>query len=393
MDTQDSAQKQAKRKLVNNDDPSQEIQDTKRLRLEFNKDQKRKSVKALSAMFVFIVTKYRLSLYCLHTSAQISNAIRTCFNTKRQEVNGTGHLKDHQDKPITLNIKGVKREIPRVELIKDIVEVLKWFGLEMIKPKNDEKNHWWGTFMPYLTYTCCWQLRMKELRLGHGVITLKKQKVGEEIVAKVKDFGLKPRHHVLLEGVTFPPEIRATIAQSVGPMTTLITHTKESKDSRYGKKHRDAAARAFAHVPGVEIIVKAVEGTKASESAPLIEALGDLSLLVPARTRRGAYFPLAMFAFAALSTEEAAFYAVEYKQKTDDIARQSTARYDLLDKEIKDLKMTDVATPTHHIKFWDVSGKGAIIIYNNVASCKEWTMPKTPEFDVGMMSQAVFHSI
>lgn len=57
-----------------------------------------------------------------------------------------------------------------------------------------------------------------------------------------------------------------------------------------------------------------------------------------------------MFAFAALSREEAAFYAVEYKQKTDDIARQPTARFELLDKEVKELKMADVATPTHHIK-------------------------------------------
>lgn len=240
-------------------------------------------------MFVFIVTKYKLSLYCLHTSAQISNAIRTCFNTKRQ---------------------------------------------------------------------------------------------------KVKDFGLKSRPHVLLEGVTFPPEIRATIAQSVGPMTTLISLTKESKDSRYGKKHRDAAARAFAHVPGVETIVKAVEGTKASESAPLIRALGDLSLLVPARTQRRAYFPLAMFAYTALSNEEAQFYAVEYKKGSDAIAKQPTARYTGLDKEIESLKMSDVITPTHHIKCWDVSGKGAMIIYNNAASCVSWTLPKTPEFDVGMMSQS-----
>lgn len=90
----------------------------------------------------------------------------------------------------------------------------------------------------------------------------------------------------------------------------MISLTKESKDSRYGKKHRDAAARAFAHVPGVETIVKAIEGTKAVESASLISALGDLSLLVPARTQRRAYFPLAMFAFAALSREEAAHYSV-----------------------------------------------------------------------------------
>lgn len=100
-----------------------------------------------------------------------------------------------------------------------------------------------------------------------------------------------------------------------------------------------------------------------------------------------------MFAFAALSMEEAEYYSVTYKAKSDDIARQPTARYTLHDAEIAASKMSEAVTPITHIKCWDMSGKGAMIIYKTVAECNEWTLPKTPEFDVAMMSQTVFQAI
>lgn len=112
------------------------------------------------------------------------------------------------------------------------------------------------------------------------MISKKDQK---ECEVKVSDFRLKARHHVLLEGVTFPPEGRASMAQSVGPMTTLISLAGENKRSVYGNKHKDAAMRAFAHIPNCTAIVEALEGTKAREAAPLIGALADLCLLIPAR--------------------------------------------------------------------------------------------------------------
>lgn len=168
--------------------------------------------------------------------------------------------------------------------------------------------------MPYLSYCCAWSFRLKELRTGHGrfVISKKDQK---ECEARVSDFGLKARHHVLLEGITFPPEGRASMAQTVGPMTTLISLAGENKRSVYGKKHKDAAMRAFAHVPNCSAIVDVLEGVKAKEAAPLIGALGDLTLLIPARNQGRAFFPLCMFAYAALSPTEVTGYSYEWKDK------------------------------------------------------------------------------
>lgn len=91
--------------------------------------------------------------------------------------------------------------------------------------------------------------------------------------------------------------------------------------------------------------------------------------------------------------EEAEYYSVTYKAKSDDIARQTTARYTLHDAKIAASKMSEAVTPITHIKCWDMSGKGAMIIYKTVAECNDWTSPKTPEFDVAMMSQTVFQAI
>lgn len=223
MDESQQPSRKVKRRLVNNDDPTQEILDTKRLRLELNDDLKRKCIKALAAFYVYLVTKYGLSPQCLHDSAQVSNAVRTCFNTKRQEVNGTGNLKDHQDKPITLNIRGVAFELSRKDLTNDILEVL--------------------------------------------------------------------------------------------------------------------------------------------------------------------------FARAALSNEEVEHYKVTYVPNTSEVAKRPTKRYDGHDADIAAKKIDDTTTPIWHIKCWDMSGKGAMVIYQTAIAMGNWTMPKTPGFDTTMMSQAVFHSI
>lgn len=270
----------------------------------------------------------------------------------------------------------------REEVIKELEEILQWFGLKMEKPKADQKNHWWGTFLPYLSYCCAWSFRLKELRTGHGrfVISKKDQK---ETEVRVSDFGLKTRHHVLLEGVTFPPEGRASMAQSVGPMTTLISLAGENKRSVYGKKHKDAAMRAFAHIPNCSAIVEALEGVKAKEAAPLISALADLTLLIPARNQRRAFFPLCMFAYAALSPSEIKGYSHEWKDK-----KIVTTPSKIVEGGME----TD--PDLHDLSCWDMSGKGAALIYKKCQESKNgWSMPKTAEMTAEIGGQCTCHSI
>lgn len=100
-----------------------------------------------------------------------------------------------------------------------------------------------------------------------------------------------------------------------------------------------------------------------------------------------------LFARVALSNEEVEHYKVTYVPNTSEVAKRPTKRYDGHDADIAAKKMDDTATPIWHIKCWDMSGKGAMVIYQTAIAMDNWTMPKTPGFDTTMMSQAVFHSI
>lgn len=250
----------------------------------------------------------------------------------------------------------------------------------MEKPKADQKNHWWGTFLPYLSYCCAWSFRLKELRTGHGIFVISK-KDQKECEVKVSDFGLKARHHVVLERVTFPPEGRASMTQSVGPMTTLIFLAGENKRSVL--LHKDAATRAFDHIPNCAAIVEGLEGTKAREAAPLIGALADLCSLISARNQRRAFFPLCMFAYAALSETEIKGYSHEWK---DNKIVMTPSKIDA--------GGMDTDPELHDLTCWDVSGKGAALIYKKCQEAKKkWTMPKTLEMTADIGGQCTFHSV
>lgn len=87
-------------------------------------------------------------------------------------------------------------------------------------------KQWAGVMAPYVAYCFGFNMRMKELRLGHHGYSVSSRAGNEEKtpdgLGRVSKFGLEPRHHVLLEGCTFPPEIQSSMAQTPGSMTVCI---------------------------------------------------------------------------------------------------------------------------------------------------------------------------
>ncbi|KOB74833.1 Uncharacterized protein OBRU01_04679 [Operophtera brumata] len=98
-------------------------------------------------------------------------------------------------------------------------------GLEYKKFEEADGDNWYGTMGPYLDFFAGFGLRMKELRIGHSKMPLTKHE-GSLIEFPVSKYGLNGAHHVLLEGCTFPPEKRSSMAQSVGPMTAFLCMVK-----------------------------------------------------------------------------------------------------------------------------------------------------------------------
>lgn len=75
-------------------------------------------------------------------------------------------------------------------------------GLEYKKFEQNDNENWIGTLSPYLFYHSTFNLRMKELRMGHGKIVTGKDSEGTPKTTPITALGLNGAHHVLLEGIS-----------------------------------------------------------------------------------------------------------------------------------------------------------------------------------------------
>lgn len=164
-----------KRKLVSFDDRSEELQESKRQKMELNEEQKKKVLKAISAIYLYVTSKHNLPLNNLHVSAQIAKIMMSTFRRMKQEISKIGHLSDHDAKHFTVTYCGNAHELKREDVKKQMEEVFRWFGLAMIAPRKEEKGHWWGTFMPMLAYCIACRLQLDELRVGHSTFPIGKE--------------------------------------------------------------------------------------------------------------------------------------------------------------------------------------------------------------------------
>lgn len=121
---------------------------------------------------------------------------------------------------------------------------------------------------------------------------------------KTSEYGLNMAHHVLLEGCSFPPERKSSLAQSLGPLTALIMLSRAQSQGIYGDKWRDAVKRDMAHIPEIDGIINAVKGRPAKDVKELISALGDLLLITTGRNAHRAYFPIYHYCVALFTKED-----------------------------------------------------------------------------------------
>lgn len=99
---------------------------------------------------------------------------------------------------------------------------------------------------------------------------------------------------MLLEGITFPPERRSAMVQTMGPLTILISLWKSKPDHR--QKFLDAAKRTFSNYEEIDSSLNAIiRSQSADEVKPLLRALADLALTVGTRNQHRAFFAPGMF--------------------------------------------------------------------------------------------------
>ncbi|CAG9825721.1 unnamed protein product [Phaedon cochleariae] len=166
---------------------------------------------------------------------QIANIIFTCFNIKRLKENGTtgnAEKKASEKKNFTITSLGQTYHVDYEEAMTLVTASATAAGLELKKFDTRSKENWYGTAAPYLDFFVGNALRVTELRIGHNM-PIKKEGDASTTFA-VSKYGMNGSHHSLLEGCTYPPEKRGSMAQSLGPMTALLCHIKS--EEKYMKK-------------------------------------------------------------------------------------------------------------------------------------------------------------
>lgn len=235
----------------------------------------------------------------LMVSNQIASIIFSTHNKLRQMAMGKVEknlITKSSGTDLTVTFQDKNYSIKRTEIDAAWKAITSEVGLQYIRFETNNNSNWYGKMGPFLNICGAFGLRYTELRLGHNGFPVKK-KDGLTTMNNVSSYGLNGAHHVLLEGITFAPERKSSMAQSLGPMAILIGMIRTEEE--YRRKMEVAFKKAFLHIPHVDDVIELVRTRKsASDLAPLVGVLGDLILITSARQNNRMCFPLSMMSYA-----------------------------------------------------------------------------------------------
>lgn len=134
---------------------------------------------------------------------------------------------------------------------------------------------------------------------------LGKKDDGTPRVFPLERYCLEPGHAILLEGVTYPPERRSSMAMSLGSMTQLLQMV--ITEGRFRAKWENAEKRTLQHLPCIDDFIALSKTAKISSLiGPVVRLYADLSLLVTTRYSQRGSITLTMLAdtYTHYSTKE-----------------------------------------------------------------------------------------
>lgn len=68
-------------------------------------------------------------------------------------------------------------------------------------------------------------------------------------VIPIEKYGLSPAHAVHLEGITYPPERRASMSMSLGALTTVLCMLRTK--GKYRNKWENTVKKTLSHIPAI----------------------------------------------------------------------------------------------------------------------------------------------
>ena len=119
------------------------------------------------------------------------------------------------DSEYKLTYKGSEASANRLVADNVVMKNFKDGGFEYTKGAD-----WLGVVNPMMCFLSGHALRRRELRIGQARVVVGKTTI-DDLEVPISEFGLSGVHTILLEGCTFPPEKRSSIAQIIGAITAL----------------------------------------------------------------------------------------------------------------------------------------------------------------------------
>lgn len=212
------------RRIVNTDNVNEYIEDTKRNQYTPNKILKKSVLQGLVHCHVQLGLGFVTDPPFLNLSFanQITSHLMTLHNVLRQESNSNkiGKLSEKIPAQLVVTVEGQAFSLSSVDAAKLVKILMSLYDLHY-EYVGANPPKWYGVAAPFLTFMSAFNNRINEVRTGCDTMPISKSATETKAI-KVSQYGLSPAHHCLLDGISFPPHKRSSLAQSIGPMTQLI---------------------------------------------------------------------------------------------------------------------------------------------------------------------------
>lgn len=216
--------------------------------------------------------------------AKITSKLLSIHNLLKQDATGKGGLKD--------KIKADDMFMGKVTngaIKKAMREIAILYGFDYTS--SDAHRRMIGVVSPFLASFAAFKNRLAEVRIQNREIILTK-KGTETHVVDISHYGLSSIHAPFLEGSSYTPSTKSSMANSLGPLTiTLALANTTATD--FQKKWKEAFMNTFSNIPRIEEIANSIAGRKTAAKS-VISLIGDLCLLGIARNSNKAFFPFAV---------------------------------------------------------------------------------------------------
>lgn len=229
-------------------------------------------------MNITVMNRIAGILFIIHTKLKLLAR----GHAVREDRNATSESK--------VTYKEASISIPEIILTKEWNDLVEERGFTY---KQDD--NWIDIADPLIAVMVAFSLRYKELRIGQSKLIRGRHIVTkQEIEEPVRRFYVDGELHAgLLEGVTYVPWARKSIAQiiGIGPITALILLFKTNNNLQ-SRIWESQVRKTFAHFPIINEVIRAIK-RKSTLSCRLINLMANLALITRLEASDRAFIPAA----------------------------------------------------------------------------------------------------